>query len=197
MYQPFAWVVWGWHNSTSQDQRIRQAAVRRRNDRLRRQLPLRGIFFVAREPASAQAHPRTRRTCMARRDGHRGGHRDDRPHAQSPQASTSAAGVATDSRRLHYLRHNGPEHILALRRPAPAKASASSFRRCSRGASRRHLRHQGRELGQDGRLPRAAAAICASSSRRSKTGTVFAVQSAAEVRLFTPRDVRCPEYRRT
>ena len=24
IYQPFAWVIWGWHNSTSQDQRVRK-----------------------------------------------------------------------------------------------------------------------------------------------------------------------------
>ena len=24
IYQPFDWVIWGWHNSTSQDQRIRR-----------------------------------------------------------------------------------------------------------------------------------------------------------------------------
>ena len=24
VYQPFAWVIWGWYNSTSQDQRIRK-----------------------------------------------------------------------------------------------------------------------------------------------------------------------------
>src|SRR3974390_2110684 len=24
VYEPFAWIVWGWHNSTSQDPRVRQ-----------------------------------------------------------------------------------------------------------------------------------------------------------------------------
>jgi type IV secretion system protein VirD4 len=113
IYQPFAWMIWGWHNCTSQDPRVRKPLFLGEMMVFAGSVVCVGIFFVA-----ASRHSRK---LMENADDLHGSARwasekDIRAtglmHAQ--QGAFVGAWCAENSHRLHYLRHNGPEHILAF-----------------------------------------------------------------------------------
>jgi type IV secretion system protein VirD4 len=113
IYVPFAWVIWGWHNSTSQDPRVRKPLFEGEMIVFAGSLLCVGLFFFA---ASRQS-----RKLMENADDLHGSAR------WATERDISATGLmdsqrgvyvgawcAENSHRLQYLRHNGPEHILAF-----------------------------------------------------------------------------------
>ena len=113
VYEPFAWIAWGWHNSTSQDPRIRQPLFEGEMLVFAGSLFCVAIFFVAANRLS--------RKLMENSDDLHGSarwatERDIRATGlmDAQQGVYVGAWSAENSRHLHYLRHNGPEHILAF-----------------------------------------------------------------------------------
>jgi type IV secretion system protein VirD4 len=113
VYQPFAWVIWGWHNSTSQDPRVRGPLFQGEMIVFAGSLLCVGIFFAA---ASRRS-----RKLMENADDLHGSARWATEHdiratglMDAQRGVYVGAWCAENSSRLHYLRHSGPEHILAF-----------------------------------------------------------------------------------
>ena len=62
IYEPFDWVIWGWHNSTSQDPRVRKPLFEGEMIVFAGSFLCVGIFFAADESAIPQAHGECRRS---------------------------------------------------------------------------------------------------------------------------------------
>lgn len=113
IYQPFAWIIWGWHNSTSLDPRIRKPLFLGEMMVFAGSVVCVGIFFVA-------ANRRSRKLMENADDLHGSARWATEKDIRGTGLMDAQQGVyvgawcAGKSRRLHYLRHNGPEHILAF-----------------------------------------------------------------------------------
>ncbi len=113
IYQPFAWVVWGWYNSTSQDPRIRKPLFVGEMIVFAGSFASVAVFFV-------MANRRARQLMENAEDLHGSARWADESDIRGTGLLTARAGVYVGAwsregtRRLHYLRHDGPEHILAF-----------------------------------------------------------------------------------
>jgi type IV secretion system protein VirD4 len=113
IYEPFAWMVWGWHNSTSQDPRVRKPLFLGEMFVFAGSCACVGLFFVA-----ASRHSRK---LMENADDLHGSARWATEQdisatglMDAQQGAYVGAWCADNSHHLRYLRHNGPEHILAF-----------------------------------------------------------------------------------
>lgn len=113
LYEPFAWCVWGFTNSTSRDPRIRKPLFEGEMIVLGGSMVSMFLFFAA-------TNRRARRLSQNAEDLH-GSARWAKPgDVQKTGLLQAKAGVYVggwydDSlKKLTYLRHNGPEHILAF-----------------------------------------------------------------------------------
>ncbi|MFL6451381.1 MAG: type IV secretory system conjugative DNA transfer family protein [Bryobacteraceae bacterium] len=113
IYEPFAWCIWGFRNSTSRDPRIRKPLFEGEMMVLGGSMLSMFVFFAA-------ANRRARRLSENAEDLH-GSARWATPKDVDATGLTRAkAGVyvggwySDSKRKLIYLRHNGPEHILAF-----------------------------------------------------------------------------------
>ena len=113
IYQPFAWVVWGWYNSTSQDPRIRKPLFIGEMIVFAGSFACVAIFFVL-------ANRRSRQLMENAEDLHGSARWADESDIRQTGLLSARQGVYVGawskegSNRLHYLRHDGPEHILAF-----------------------------------------------------------------------------------
>src|SRR5215831_11556762 len=113
IYQPFAWVTWGWHNSTSQDPRVRKPLFEGEVIVFAGCFLCVGIFFAA-------TSRRTRKLMENADDLHGSARWASERDIRATGLMDAQRGVyvgawcAENSNRLHYLRHYGPEHILAF-----------------------------------------------------------------------------------
>lgn len=113
IYQPFAWVVWGWRNSTSQDQRIRKPLFIGEMMVFAGSFGSIAIFFVI-------TNRRSRKLMENAEDLHGSARWASEEDIRQTGLITSTQGVYVGAWRrnggcrLHYLRHNGPEHVLAF-----------------------------------------------------------------------------------
>src|SRR6201986_1372239 len=113
IYQPFAWIVWGWHNSTSLDPRVRKPLFLGEMMVFAGSVVCVGIFFVA-------ANRRSRKLMENADDLHGSARWATEKDIRGTGLMDAQQGVyvgawcSGKSRRLHYLPHNGPEHILAF-----------------------------------------------------------------------------------
>jgi type IV secretion system protein VirD4 len=111
IYSPFDWIVWGWHHSTSRDAQIRKPLFETEMIVLGGSIVCVGIFFVA-------ANRRARRLTENTEDLHgsaRWATEDDIRKTGLLDASNGVyVGAFESEGRLQYLRHNGPEHVLAF-----------------------------------------------------------------------------------
>jgi len=113
IYEPFAWVIWGWHNSTSQDPRVRKPLFEGEMIVFGGSFLCVGIFFAA-------ATRRSRKLMENADDLHGSARWATQQDIRTTGLMDAERGVyvgawrAENSSRLHYLRHNGPEHILAF-----------------------------------------------------------------------------------
>lgn len=113
VYQPFAWCIWGFQNCTSRDSRVRKPLFEGEMIVLGGCILSMLAFFVA-------ANCRARRLSENAEDLH-GSARLAAPDdieatgIMRSQGGVYVGGWYNDStRRLQYLRHNGPEHVLAF-----------------------------------------------------------------------------------
>ncbi len=112
-YQPFAWCVWGWLHSTSKDPRIRRPLFEG-------EMMVLGGCFVSMGVFFSIADRRTRRLSENAEDLHGSARWANEVDIRATGLLDNPKGVYVggwhDERtgRLHYLRHNGPEHILAF-----------------------------------------------------------------------------------
>jgi type IV secretion system protein VirD4 len=112
-YQPFSWCVWGWVHSTSKDPRIRRPLFQG-------EMIVLGGCFVSMAVFFSIANRRARRLSENSEDLHGSARWANEEDIRATGLLDSPRGVYVggwfDDRwnRLHYLRHNGPEHILAF-----------------------------------------------------------------------------------
>jgi type IV secretion system protein VirD4 len=113
VYEPFAWMIWGWKHATSTDIRIRRPFFEGEMIVVVGSFLSIGVFFVSTNRAA--------RKLSANADDLHGSARwadsDDvkRTGLIDARRGVYVGGWCTESSgRLHYLRHNGPEHILAF-----------------------------------------------------------------------------------
>lgn len=113
LYQPFAWVFWGWHNSTSQDPRIRMPLFTGEIMVFGGSCLCVAIFYVI-------TNRQSRKLMQGAEDLHgsaRWANESDieRTGLRAAKEGVYVGGWRRDQQdRLHYLRHDGPEHVLAF-----------------------------------------------------------------------------------
>lgn len=113
IYHPFAWVIWGWHNSTSQDPRVRRPLFIGEMFVFAGSFACVAIFFVL-------ANRRSRKLMENAEDLHGSARWADEDDIRETglivarQGAYVGAWCCESGHHLHYLRHNGPEHILAF-----------------------------------------------------------------------------------
>jgi type IV secretion system protein VirD4 len=113
IYQPFAWISWGWRYSTARDERIRKPFFEGEMIVVAGSLLSVGIFFVV-------ANRRTRTLSASAEDLHGSARWAEKADIRETGLLDAQRGVyvgawcAEGSGHLNYLRHNGPEHILAF-----------------------------------------------------------------------------------
>src|ERR1700678_600337 len=113
IHQPFSWMVWGWRYCTSQDERIRWPFFEGEMIVFTGSFLCVGIFFVL-------ANRRTRKLTENAEDLHGSARWADEDDVRDTGLLTTKHGVYVGGwcpdggHRLNYLRHNGPEHVLAF-----------------------------------------------------------------------------------
>src|SRR5215467_10334728 len=113
IYQPFGWIVWGWHNSTSQDPRVRKPLFIGEMIVFAGSCACVGLFYIA-------ASRRSRKLMENADDMHGSARWATEEDIRATGLMDARRGVyvgawcAENSNRLHYLRHDSPEHILAF-----------------------------------------------------------------------------------
>jgi type IV secretion system protein VirD4 len=188
IYQPFAWCIWGFQNCTSRDDRVKKPLFEGEMIVLGGCILSMVAFFVA-------ANRRAQRLSENAEDLH-GSARLARPEDLEATGIMGTEGGVyvggwynNSSRRLQYLRHNGPEHVLAFAPTRSGKGvglviptllawddSAVIYDiKCENWAKTAGFRAS---RGQ----------VCFKFSP-VEDGTSFRFNPLAEVRLFTPRDV--------
>ena len=113
IYQPFSWIAWGWRYCTSQDERIRRPFFEGEMIVFAGSFLCVGIFFVL-------ASRRARKLTENAEDLHGSARWADEDDVRDTGLLTTKHGVYVGGwcpeggHRLNYLRHNGPEHVLAF-----------------------------------------------------------------------------------
>jgi type IV secretion system protein VirD4 len=113
VYQPFAWIIWGWHYCTSQDEGIRQPFFQGEMIVFVGSLLCVAMFFVL-------ASRRARKLTENAEDLHGSARWADEEDVRETGLLAATHGVYVggwrreNGTRLHYLRHDGPEHVLAF-----------------------------------------------------------------------------------
>ncbi len=113
IYEPFSWTAWGWRYCTSQDERIRRPFFEGEMIVFTGSLLAVGIFFVL-------AGRRTRKLTENAEDLHGSARWAGDDDVRDTGLLTAMQGVYVGGwvpqggHRLNYLRHDGPEHVLAF-----------------------------------------------------------------------------------
>src|SRR5271168_171880 len=113
LYEPFSWIVWGWRYCTSQDERIRRPFFEGEMIVFAGSFLCVGIFFVL-------ANRRTRKLTENAEDLHGSARWADDTDVRDTGLLSTTQGVYVGGwcpeggHRVSYLRHNGPEHVLAF-----------------------------------------------------------------------------------
>lgn len=113
IYQPFSWVMWGWRYCTSQDERIRRPLFEGEMIVFAGSFLGVAFFFVL-------TNRRSRKLSENAEDLHGSARWAAEEDIRATGLLTSPQGVYVggwapdNSSRIHYLRHNGPEHVLAF-----------------------------------------------------------------------------------
>src|SRR3954447_14201627 len=188
VYEPFAWCIWGFRNSTSRDPRIRKPLFEGEMIVLSGSMVSMFAFFAA-------ANRRARRPSENAEDLH-GSARWAKPKdveitglAQA-KAGVYVGGWYSDSKRkLIYLRHNGPEHILAFAPTRSGKGVGLVIPTLlSWDESAVIYDIKGENYAKTAGFRSKNGHICFKFSP-VENGSSSRFNPLAEVRLFTPRDV--------
>jgi type IV secretion system protein VirD4 len=188
IYEPFAWCFWGFRNSTSRDPRIRKPLFEGEMMVLCGSMLSMFVFFAA-------ANRRARRLSENAEDLH-GSARWATPKDVEATGFTQAkAGVyvggwySDSKRKLIYLRHNGPEHILAFAPTRSGKGVGLVIPTLlSWDESAVIYDIKGENYAKTAGFRSKHGHICFKFSP-VEDGSSSRFNPLAEVRLFTPRDV--------
>jgi type IV secretion system protein VirD4 len=113
VYQPFAWTLWGWKYCISRDAGIREPLFYGEMIAFGGSIVTAFIFFLL-------ANRRARKLSANAQDIHGSARWAARKDIEATGLAAATRGVYVggwqddSSNSLHYLRHNGPEHILAF-----------------------------------------------------------------------------------
>lgn len=188
VYQPFAWCIWGFQNCTSRDSRVRKPLFEGEMIVLGGCILSMLAFFVA-------ANRRAQRLSENAEDLH-GSARLAGPEdieatgIMRNQGGVYVGGWYNDStRRLQYLRHNGPEHVLAF---APTRSGKGvglvipTLLAWDESAVIYDIK--GENWAKTAGFRASRGQLCFKFSP-VEDGTSSRFNPLAEVRIFTPRDV--------
>lgn len=188
IYQPFAWCFWGFRNSTSRDPRIRKPLFEGEMIVLAGSMASMFVFF-------AVTNRRARRLSENSEDLHgsaRWATRRDIDATGLIQADTGVyvgGWYSESARRLLYLRHNGPEHILAFAPTRSGKGVGLVIPTLlSWDESAVIYDIKGENYAKTAGFRARQGHICFKFSP-VEDGSSSRFNPLAEVRLFTPRDV--------
>ena len=188
IYQPFAWCIWGYRNCTSRDQRVRKPLFEG-------EMIVLGGCVLSMIGFFAAANRRAQRLSENAEDLHgsaRWARSDDIEATGLIKANGGVyvGGWYDDSaRRLRYLRHNGPEHILAF---APTRSGKGvglvipTLLAWDESAVIYDIK--GENWAKTAGFRSRQGHLCFKFSP-VEDGTSSRFNPLAEVRLFTPRDV--------
>jgi type IV secretion system protein VirD4 len=188
IYQPFSWIIWGWRYCTSSDEGIRRPFFQGEMIVFGGSFLCVGIFFVL---ASRHA----RRLTENAEDLHGSARLADEEDVRETGLLTAAHGVYVggwrpdSASRLNYLRHDGPEHVLAF---APTRSGKGvglvipSLLAWDESAVVYDIK--GENWAKTAGFRNAKGHICFKFSPVEEQAS-SRFNPLSEVRLFTPRDV--------
>ncbi|HEX4136111.1 MAG TPA: type IV secretory system conjugative DNA transfer family protein [Bryobacteraceae bacterium] len=188
LYQPFAWCVWGFQNCTSRDSRVRKPLFEGEMIVLGGCILSMLAFFVA-------ANRRAQRLSENAEDLHGSARLAGPEDIEATGIMRSQGGVYVggwyndSTRRLQYLRHNGPEHVLAF---APTRSGKGvglvipTLLAWEESAVIYDIK--GENWAKTAGFRASRGQLCFKFSP-VEDGTSSRFNPLAEVRLFTPRDV--------
>jgi type IV secretion system protein VirD4 len=187
IYQPFAWAKWGWQHMTDQDPAIRMPFLLGMLVLVAGCFLTVGVFF-------AMTNRRARLLSMNAEHLHGSACWAEESDIRTSGLLTSNDGVfvggwSPAGKRLHYLRHNGPEHILAF---APTRSGKGvglvipTLLAWSESAIVYDIK--GENWAKTGGFRAQAGHICFKFAPVEQQAT-SRFNPLSEVRLFTPRDV--------
>ncbi len=188
VYQPFAWCIWGFRNSTSRDPRIRKPMFEGEMIVLGGSMLSMFAFFAA-------ANRRARRLSQNAEDLHGSARWATPKDVETTGLAQGKAGVyvggwySDSKRKLIYLRHNGPEHILAFAPTRSGKGVGLVIPTLlSWDESAVIYDIKGENYAKTAGFRSRNGHICFKFSP-VEDGSSSRFNPLAEVRLFTPRDV--------
>jgi len=188
VYQPFAWCIWGFQNCTSRDGRVRQPLFEGEMIVLGGCILSMLAFFIA-------ANRRAQRLSENAEDLHGSARLASPEDIEETGIMRSRGGVYVggwyndSTRRLQYLRHNGPEHVLAF---APTRSGKGvglvipTLLAWEESAVIYDIK--GENWAKTAGFRASNGHLCFKFSP-VEDGTSSRFNPLAEVRLFTPRDV--------
>ena len=188
VYQPFAWCIWGFQNCTSRDNRVRKPLFEGEMIVLGGCILSMVAFFIA-------ANRRAQRLSENAEDLHGSARLAAREDIEATGIMRSQGGVYVggwyndSTRRLQYLRHNGPEHVLAF---APTRSGKGvglvipTLLAWDDSAVIYDIK--GENWAKTAGFRASSGQLCFKFSP-VEDGTSSRFNPLAEVRLFTPRDV--------
>lgn len=188
IYEPFAWCFWGFRNSTSRDPRIRKPLFEGEMMVLGGSMLSMFVFFAA-------ANRRARRLSENAEDLHGSARWATTKDVEATGFTQAKAGVyvggwySDSKRKLLYLRHNGPEHILAFAPTRSGKGVGLVIPTLlSWDESAVIYDIKGENYAKTAGFRSKHGHICFKFSP-VEDGSSSRFNPLAEVRLFTPRDV--------
>jgi type IV secretion system protein VirD4 len=188
IYQPFAWCFWGFRNSTSRDPRIRKPLFEGEMIVLAGSILSMFVFFTV-------TNRRARRLSENSEDLHGSARWATRRDIDATGLIEADTGVyvggwySESARRLLYLRHNGPEHILAFAPTRSGKGVGLVIPTLlSWDESAVIYDIKGENYAKTAGFRAKQGHICFKFSP-VEDGSSSRFNPLAEVRLFTPRDV--------
>ncbi|HTU45364.1 MAG TPA: type IV secretory system conjugative DNA transfer family protein [Bryobacteraceae bacterium] len=188
LYQPFAWCIWGFQNCTSRDSRVRKPLFEGEMIVLGGCIFSMLAFFVA-------ANRRAQRLSENAEDLHGSARLAGPQDIEATGIMRSQGGVYVggwyndSTRRLQYLRHNGPEHVLAF---APTRSGKGvglvipTLLAWDESAVIYDIK--GENWAKTAGFRASRGQLCFKFSP-VEDGTSSRFNPLAEVRIFTPRDV--------
>ena len=188
VYQPFAWCIWGFQNCTSRDSRVRKPLFEGEMIVLGGCILSMLAFFIA-------ANRRAQRLSENAEDLHGSARLASPEDIEATGIMRSRGGVYVggwyndSTRRLQYLRHNGPEHVLAF---APTRSGKGvglvipTLLAWEESAVIYDIK--GENWAKTAGFRASSGHLCFKFSP-VEDGTSSRFNPLAEVRLFTPRDV--------
>jgi type IV secretion system protein VirD4 len=187
IYQPFAWAKWGWQHITDRDPAIRQPFLQGMLVLLAGCFLSIGVFFSATNRRarllSMNAQHLHGSACWASESDILAS------GLLTPNEGVYVGGWSPDGKHLHYLRHDGPEHVLAF---APTRSGKGvglvipTLLAWSESAIIYDIK--GENWAKTAGLRAQAGHVCFKFSPVEQEAT-SRFNPLSEVRLFTPRDV--------